>query len=45
MPTEAYALCPGRPMPSRTSYERSKGYTFLIAPQVDLCQELTIGLS
>jgi hypothetical protein len=27
MPTEAYALCPRRPMPSRTSYESSKGYS------------------
>ena len=26
MPTEAYALCPRRPMPMSTSYESSKGY-------------------
>jgi len=26
MPTEAYALCPRRPMPDSTSYESSKGY-------------------
>jgi len=33
MPTEAYAhggLCPRRPMPSRTSYESSKGYIFVL---------------
>ena len=26
MPTQAYALCPRRPMPMSTSYESSKGY-------------------
>jgi hypothetical protein len=32
MPTEAYALCPRRPMPTRTSYESSKGYRHFLAP-------------
>jgi hypothetical protein len=34
MPTEAYALCPRRPMPSRTSYESSKGYISAIVKVV-----------